>query len=209
VGGKEDKLKTLEVGRPFGTRVNAGDFEINRRLHLGLQLCGGGRHDASNIIGMLNLNVNGMLGRWSDMQETMAKDIIKIGKEVLDENLNIECELSPPRDGRRALHVASDSRWDKRGSGHCYDSLSGHSLTMGLRAQLPIEIEPMSSVCIKCTKGIQHEVDVCSKNYEGSAKGMEAVGAARTVKRLFSNEDVNCFVAKCSSQMTILPSEKY
>jgi hypothetical protein len=36
VGGKEDKLKILEVGRPFGARVNAGDFEINRRLYLGL-----------------------------------------------------------------------------------------------------------------------------------------------------------------------------
>jgi hypothetical protein len=34
------KLKKLRIGQPFGTRVNCGDFQINRRLLLGLQLCG-------------------------------------------------------------------------------------------------------------------------------------------------------------------------
>ena len=53
----------------------------------------------------------------------------------------------------------------------------------------------MSSICIKCTKNIPHEPDICPKNYEGSAKGMEATGAARIVSRLFRNEEVKCFVA--------------
>jgi hypothetical protein len=158
VAGLENKLVNIDGGEiglalqfvlpvlpMFGTRVNAGDFKINRRLYLGLQLGGGGRHDATNITGMLNINVNTMFVRWSDMQDTMAKATIKIGKELLEENLQIECKLSPLENGQHALHVASDSRWDKRGSGHCYDSLSGLSIFMGLRAQLPIEVEPMSS----------------------------------------------------------------
>ena len=53
----------------------------------------------------------------------------------------------------------------------------------------------MLSICIKCTKNIPHEPDICPKNYEGSAKGMEATGAARIVSRLFRNEEVKCFVA--------------
>ena len=34
------KLLTLQNGEPYATRVNAGDFEINRRFQMaGLQLC--------------------------------------------------------------------------------------------------------------------------------------------------------------------------
>ena len=44
---------------------------------------------------MLNLNVNPTKNKWTEVQETIGKVIIDIGKEVLDENLHIECELSP------------------------------------------------------------------------------------------------------------------
>jgi hypothetical protein len=193
-----EKLKTLEDGKPYGTRVNSGDFEINRRLQLVLQLCGGGRQDGNIIAaGMLKLNVNPMRKRWTDMQEHLGKVIIAIGCEVLEENLHIECKLSPlGQDGRHALDVASDTRWDKRGSTRRYDSLSGCAVAFGLRSDLPIGIEPMSSACIKCKKGIHHEINVCPKNYEGSAKGMEAAGAAKIVKRLFANETERGYVAR-------------
>ena len=190
------KCKTLQNGHPFSTRVNAGDFEINRRLQLGLQLCGGGRQDGNILAGMLNLNVNPMKAKWTQVQEEIGNVIIDIGEEVLEENLHIECLLSPVgQDERRALDVASDTRWDKRGSSRLYNSLSGCSVAFGLRAGLPIGIEAMSSVCIKCTKGITHEPDVCPKNYTGSAKGMEAAGAAKIVCRLFLNDKEKCYVA--------------
>jgi hypothetical protein len=115
---------------------------------------------------------------------------------VLQENLYIECQLSSLGEGGRyALDVASDTRWDKWGSTRHYDLLSGCSVAFGLRANLPIGIEPMSSACIKCSKGIEHDADVCSRNYEGSSKGMEAAGAAKIVKRLFENEENKCYVA--------------
>jgi hypothetical protein len=190
------KLTTLQDGHPFATRVNAGDFEINRRLHLGLQLCGGGRQDGNIIAGMLNLNVNPMKAKWTEAQEMIGNVIINVGEEVLEENLHIECLLSPVGDdGRSALDVASDTRWDKRGSSRKYNSLSGCSTAFGLRSELPIGIEVMSQVCIKCTKGIDHDPDICPKNYTGSAKGMEAAGAARIVCRLFANENDKCYIA--------------
>jgi hypothetical protein len=191
------KLKTLKDGQPYSTRVNAGDFTINRRLQLGLQLCGNGRQDGSIMAGMLNLNVSPMKNHWSILQETIGKLVIKIGQEVLEENLHIECSLSPMgADGRRALDVASDTRWDKRGSSRKYDSLSGCAVAFGLRSDLPIGIEVMSSTCIKCTLGREHEADVCPRNYAGSAKGMEAAGAAKIVSRLFGNNTDKCFVRK-------------
>ena len=190
------KLRTLKNGEPFATRVNAGDFEINRRFQLGLQLCGDGRQEGKIIAGMLNLNLNPMKSKWTYVQEVIGKVIIDIGEEVLEENLHIECLMSPIGEGgRRALDVASDTRWDKRGSTRAYNSLSGCSVAFGLRSELPIGIEAMSQVCIKCKKGSVHDVDVCPKNYTGSAKGMEAAGAAKIVCRLFLNEKENCYIA--------------
>jgi hypothetical protein len=191
------KIVALHAGKPFQNRLNSGDFEINRRFHLGLQLCGVGRQDGTVMAGLLKLNVNPMRRRWTEIQETLAKAIIKVGLEVLDENLFIECRLSHLHEekGRYALEVASDTRWDKRGSTRRYDSLSGCSVAFGLRANLLIGIESMSSACIKCSKHIEHDADICPRNYEGSSKGMEASGAAKIVNRLFQNEEHKCYVA--------------
>jgi hypothetical protein len=190
------KIGLVNDKKPTGNRLNSGDFEINKRLHLGLQLGGSGRQDGAILAGMLKLNVNPMRARWAEVQESLAKAIIKIGGEVLNENLHIECMHSPVGvDGRYALDVASDTRWDKRGSIRRYNSLSGCSVAFGLRTNLPIGIEAMSQVCIKCTKGIVHDDDVCPKNYAGSAKGMEATGMAKIVSRLFANVEDKCYVA--------------
>jgi hypothetical protein len=192
---KISKLKTPQAGKPCGTRVNAGDFELNRWLVLGLQSCGNGQHDAKNIAGMLNLNVNPMKNKWTDTQELIRKAIILVRSQVLEENLATEAEMSPvAADGRRELAVCSDTRWDKRGSSRRYDSLSGCSVFIGLRANMPIGIECMSGVCIKCTKGLSHKVDVCPKNYTGRAKGMESYGAAKIAQRMFDNPSVQVHI---------------
>jgi hypothetical protein len=47
----------------------------------------------------------------------------------------------------------------------------------------------------KCKKGIKHDADVCPKNYAGSAKGMEAAGAAKIVSRFFENMVQKCYIA--------------
>jgi hypothetical protein len=190
------KIEPANDKQPIGNRLNCGDFEINKRLHLGLQMGGNGRQEGAILAGMLKLNVNPMGARWTEVQESLAKAIIQIGGEVLDENLHIECMHSPlGQDGRYALDVASDTCWDKRGSTRRYDSLSGCSVAFGLKTNLPIGIEAMSQVCIKCKKGLVHDDNVCPKNYAGSSKGMEATGAARIVSRLFQNVDDKCYVA--------------
>jgi hypothetical protein len=134
-----------------------------------------------------------MCARWTDVQESLAKAIIQIGGEVLDENLHIECMHSGHYTLSTSLAIPGGTREDQ------YDSLSGCSVAFGLRTNLPIGIESMSQVCIKCTKGIVHDDAVCPKNYAGSAKGMEAgmesTGAAKTVSILFANIEDKCYVA--------------
>ena len=67
-------------------------------------------------------------------------------------------------------------------------------MAFGLRSELPIGIEAMLMICIKCNKGREHDANVCPKNYDGSAKGMEAVGAAKIVCRLFKNASSQCYI---------------
>jgi hypothetical protein len=149
--------------------------DLTVALEPGLQSCGNGQHDAKNIAGMLNLNVYPMKNKWTDTQELMGKAIILVGSQGLEENLATEAEMSPfAADGRRGLAVCSDTRWDKRSSSRRQDSLSGCSVFAGLRANMTIGIECMSSVCVKCAEGLSHKVDVCPKNCTGTAKGMES-----------------------------------
>jgi hypothetical protein len=54
---------------------------------------------------MLKLNVNPMQRRWTDVQEELGSIIIEVGNEMLEENLHIECMLSPVgKDGVRLVH---------------------------------------------------------------------------------------------------------
>ena len=190
------KTAKLTEGTPFYNRVNAGDLQLNRRFVMGMQLCGIGRHDGTILAGMLDVNVSAMINRWTAIQDIVGAAIETVGREVLEENLYIECQLSPVgAGGRSALAIASDTRWDKRGSGRKYDSLSGCSVALGLRSQLVLELEPMSSICSSCARGVEHQDNLCPKNYDGSAKGMEACGAARIAERLFANEECKCYIA--------------
>jgi hypothetical protein len=48
------------------------------------------------------------------MQEQMGKLILEIAEEVLEENLEIEMDLSPSvEDDKKSLLVAGDACWDK------------------------------------------------------------------------------------------------
>jgi hypothetical protein len=62
----------------------------------------------------MNLNCNPMRKRWTEMQEQMGKLILEIAEEVLEENLEIEMDLSPSvEDDKKSLLVAGDACWDK------------------------------------------------------------------------------------------------
>jgi hypothetical protein len=132
-----------------------------------------------------------MTKRYTDLQNELGVSIIGLSNEILGENLRLEIEASPRVvNGRTALSVSSNARWDKRGSGRRYDSLSGCSVMLGNRTKLVIAVEAMSQVCSKCRLGLPHEDSFCPKNYDGSSKGMEAEGAARTARRMFETYEV-------------------
>jgi hypothetical protein len=120
--------------------------------------------------------------------------ILELGKEVLDENREVNKGLSPVANEKYAISLCGDARWDKRSSGRDYSSLSGCSITLGCRSQLAWDIKPMSNSCIKCVRKLVHDNDVCARNVTCLAKAMEAVGSARVVRRVCPLDD--CFVSE-------------
>jgi hypothetical protein len=181
----------VDVGKPFSNKTNASDYGINNRFLLGLQIAGSGRKEADIIPGLLNLSNGFMTKRYTDLQNELGLSIIGLSNEILEENLRLEIEASPRVvNGRTALSVSSDARWDKRGSGRRYDSLSGCSVMLGNRTKLVIAVEAMSQVCSKCRLGQPHKDSFCPENYHGSSKGMEAEGAVRIARRLSEKYEV-------------------
>jgi hypothetical protein len=53
-----------------------------------------------------------------------------------------------------------------------------------------VALAAMSKCCIKCEKGSNHQPCFCPKNYDGSSKGMEAIGAIQNVVHLHNNQSV-------------------
>jgi hypothetical protein len=169
--GSAAKVLDVDVGKPFSNNTNASDYEINNRFLLGLQIAGSGRKEAEIIPDLLNLSNGFMTKRYTDLQNELGVSIIGLSTEILRENLRLEIEASPRVvNGRTALSVSSDARWDKRGSGRRYDSLSGCSVMLGNRTKLVIAVEAMSQVCSKCRLGLPHED---SKMYKKLREGRQ------------------------------------
>jgi hypothetical protein len=180
--GSDAKVEAVRGGKPYSRMVNATDYELNNRLALGLQLAGSGRTEAEIIPGLLNLSNGFMTRRYTSMQDELGLEIIGLSGEIPEENLWIEMHATDILiNGPKGLSVSSDARWDKRGSGCRYDSLSGRFVMIGNRSKLIIAIYPMSQTCRKCQLNLPHADNLCPKNYEGSSKGMESTGAAIVV----------------------------
>ena len=79
--------------------------------------------------------------------------------------------------------------WQKRSSGHKYDSTSGHGFMLGARTKKIIDSQCMSKECRVCTKYANDETPPpdhdCVKNHIGSSKSMEPEAIFRMVNRAF------------------------
>jgi hypothetical protein len=109
--------------------------------------------------------------------------------------------LVPDENGWIELIGSFDMCWQK--PGRSYNSLSGHAVLVDVVTGKIIAMKVFSKKCQKCTtylaQGVLAEnipVHNCSKNYDGSSKGMEATVALDMVKGLFENKEVRVTVTK-------------
>jgi hypothetical protein len=167
-------------------------FEQNIKVYLATQQCGGGRHESKVLGGMFGFHSNPLQNSWMRLSENIGLAIIELGLEILSENREVEKVLSPEKNGKPAISLCGDARWDKRSSGRNYSSLSGCSLVIGCRSQLAWDVEPMCNTCIKCVRNIEHDAETCSQNVTCSAKAMKALGSSKIITRICERGD--CFV---------------
>lgn len=75
------------------------------------------------------------------------------------------------------IYVSCDIGWSKRGNGKQYDSLNGHAAIMGYFSGKVLDLTTLNWACKACESKIPLDAHDCRKNFEGTAKAMEAEAA--------------------------------
>jgi hypothetical protein len=164
---------------------------------LAMQQMGCSKAGASILGEMLSIAANAFDSQWTKLEEKIGIFQIILGNTILNENIEKEKELSACDNmDRYLLCVSIDAGWNNRGSGKAYNSNSGHHITVGNRTGLVVALHHMSKRCIKCEIGEKQgrenvqDRNVCSPNYHGSSKGMEAHGALQSCLHLHTHHEV-------------------
>ena len=100
--------------------------------------------------------------------------------------------------GNIGLAISFDMAWQKRGSGNCYESLSGHGIMIGCATKKVIGIIVYAMKCTKChaAQNMSGPVEVhdCPLNYVGSSQAMEATAALETVIAIYNDHNGLIFI---------------
>ncbi|XP_011313324.1 uncharacterized protein [Fopius arisanus] len=90
------------------------------------------------------------------------------------------------------IKVGLDAAWPKRGSGFKYDSLSGVATSVGVATGKIVARGTRNKACRFCKLGYAPEDHNCQRNWDGSAKAMEASIAEEilTKNKQFEEENV-------------------
>ncbi|TGZ39745.1 Uncharacterized protein DBV15_10868 [Temnothorax longispinosus] len=75
--------------------------------------------------------------------------------------------------GMVPLKASYDAGWQKRGTGHCYNSLTGHGSLIGYYSGLVLAYATRTKKCTMCEKGHEPSDHDCRLNFDRSAKAME------------------------------------
>jgi hypothetical protein len=197
--------------KSYDKPLKCESYDINQRLILALQQMGGGPTEAALLGGMLNIGTNTLRDQFHRIELEISKVEKTFGDETIDQNREEEMRLTNESiangdvkkqwqadgtmdaSGKAGITVSGDARWDKRACGRIYNSDSGAQLICGTLSNKCVAVEVMSKRCAACECERLHDKETeCSKNYDGSSKGMEGVGAHRNVKKIFDN--CNCYI---------------
>jgi hypothetical protein len=195
------------------------DYALNVLFVLGMLSVGDGATEAGRLLGLLGLpNDTTMTNRSFGMiEDRIGPYIREICSEILDENMEEEAKLSMnefdfnvwnmwrknpamgdlPVDRRPQIEASYDMAWQQKGSGHTYNSQSGHGSLFGSRSRKLIALSIKSRLCWYCSKYLLKNPEAnevpphrCWKNHDGSAGSMEAAGAVDVVVDCFENKTV-------------------
>ena len=182
---KYDKLKY--------DKRSSESHAINCQFVLALMQIGGGNAESEILLNFLDLPHGSTFRRstFSRIQTAIRTEIKNISDESMINSRNEEIKATigermfanfldkktHPKDVK--LTVSYDMGWNKRSSGHKYDSISGHGFVLGGIHKKILNHKCLSKCCTICDKqqGETNEQKTppheCPKNHNGSSKSME------------------------------------
>jgi hypothetical protein len=140
--------QTNKGAKKYITAHQNSDYSMNLKMVMAMQQLGCSQTGAAVVGGMLLIAPNVFNGKWTPMEEELAKIQVSLGEDIIDKNIEKEKALSEKDDLQRYLFCVSiDAGWNNRGSGKSYNSDSGHHITVGNRSSLVVALYHMSRCC--------------------------------------------------------------
>jgi hypothetical protein len=94
------------------------------------------------------------------------------------------------------LHASYNMAWQQKGSGHVYNSLSGHGALIGMHSRKVIALVIKCKACSVCAAWKKKHGDLeclphqCWKNHNGSSGSMESAGLLELIVEVFDKFNV-------------------
>jgi hypothetical protein len=82
------------------------------------------------------------------------------------------------------LTIGYNMGWQKRSSGHRYDSHDGHAFPMGFLTKMPIGCAIMNKHCRICTNSEHLGMHDCTANFVGASGAMESAALVQLAHSL-------------------------
>jgi hypothetical protein len=196
------------------------DYAANVLYVLGFISCGDGCTEAGRLLGLMGLpNDTTMMNRsFGIIEERIGRFVRRLCEDIIVANIDEEAKLSMnefdytvwktwldsdqsgpmPVASMPQLQATYDMAWQQKGSGHQYNSQSGHGSLFGRYSRKLIGLVIKCKVCHFCNafnkKHPEGGLDVpfhhCWKNHEGSSGSMESIGAVELIVEAFEKRKV-------------------
>jgi hypothetical protein len=200
------------------------DYAINPLYVLGLISMGDGCSEAGRLLGLLGLpNDTTMESRsFAIIEQRLGPVIKELCDETIRNNLIEEVRLTmeasdahsnanfelwkdsltndtllPESKIPATIDGSFDMAWQQKGSGHKYDSQSGHGCIVGHLTRKVVALSIKCKLCNFCSAFRKKVVDVtvdvppheCWKNHTGTSGSMEAASCLELVVSLFNDSN--------------------
>jgi hypothetical protein len=198
------------------------DYALNVLYVIGFISMGDSHTEGGRLLGLCGLpNDTTMKSRsFGIIEERIGPYIRKLCKEIITKNLAEEVRLSMEAKGesvvdfdhwKASLTDASivldkdklpkiacsyDMAWQQKGSGHQYNSMSGHGSFFGALTRRIVGLVVKSKMCCTCNASKKKDphgpvaYHECWKNHVGSSGSMESAGAVELLTTLYDQYHV-------------------
>ena len=127
-----------------------------------------------------------LFSRFSEIEEKIGIFHIILSKYIIDKNVKEEMTKSMVDElGQYLLNATMHGGWNHR---RVYNSDSCQHVIYGAKSKKIIALHTMSRAYAKCSNNNTHHPFLCSKNFHGLSKAMEAHRAAVNVNTLFEHQ---------------------